>query len=262
MSVASLPVPATVVCLLQAPPDGVRWRRPAAADAFSKRATDLMVAGVLLVLLAPLLVLVGVLVKLTSRGPVIYTQTRAGRRGQPFSIHKFRTMVHDCERQSGVRWATPDDPRITRLGRFLRRTHLDELPQLWDVVRGAMSLVGPRPERPEFIPNLEQAIPGYGGRLEGRPGMTGLAQLQLPPDTDLASVSRKLRYDLHYLREASLSLDLRILLCTALYLGGVPYRTAGRWLRLPQGLGALRPAANALTGGCPAPAAPDLPPGP
>jgi lipopolysaccharide/colanic/teichoic acid biosynthesis glycosyltransferase len=170
-------------------------------------------------------------------------------------------MVHECERHSGVRWATPGDPRVTRLGRFLRRTHLDEVPQLWDVVRGATSLVGPRPERPEFIPNLERAIPGYRERLEDRPGMTGLAQLQLPPDTDLASVSRKLRYDLHYLRAASFSLDLRILLCTALYLGGVPFRTAGRWLRLPQGPGALRPAANALTAGSPAPAGPDPLPG-
>jgi lipopolysaccharide/colanic/teichoic acid biosynthesis glycosyltransferase len=188
---------------------------------------------VLLVLLAPFLGLVYVLVRLTSPGPGIYTQVRTGRGGRPFVIRKFRTMVHNCESLSGARWATANDSRITPLGRFLRRTHIDELPQLWNVLRGEMSLVGPRPERPEFIPNLEQAIPGYRDRLALRPGMTGLAQLQLPPDTDLASVARKLLYDLHYLRDASLSLDVRILLGTVCYLAGVSFATSQKLLRLP-----------------------------
>jgi lipopolysaccharide/colanic/teichoic acid biosynthesis glycosyltransferase len=206
---------------------------------------------VLLVLLAPFLGLVYVLVRLTSPGPAIYTQVRTGRGGRPFVIRKFRTMVHNCERESGIRWATANDSRITPLGRFLRRTHIDELPQLWDVVRGEMSLVGPRPERPEFIPNLEQAIPGYRDRLADRPGMTGLAQLQLPPDTDLASVARKLQYDLHYLREASLSLDVRILLGTVFYLAGVSFATSQRLLRLPgpavvEGGGQLLPSESEL----------------
>src|SRR5205807_1034501 len=119
------------------------------------------------------------------------------------------------------------------LGGILRRTHIDELPQLWDVLRGKMSLVGPRPERPEFIATLEQAIPGYRDRLLVRPGMTGLAQVQLPPDSDLVSVARKLLYDRHYLREASFWLDLRLILCTASYLAGIPFSTSGRYLRVP-----------------------------
>ena len=105
---------------------------------------------------------------------------RLGKNGRPFRLHKIRTMRHDCEKATGPRWAVPGDPRITPLGRFLRQTHLDELPQLWNVLRGEMSLVGPRPERPEFVPDLEQAIPHYRDRLLVRPGVTGLAQVQLP----------------------------------------------------------------------------------
>jgi lipopolysaccharide/colanic/teichoic acid biosynthesis glycosyltransferase len=201
----------------------MRWKRPA----------EFLVALVALVALAPLLLFVALLVKLTSRGPAIYRQTRTGRWGRPFVIHKFRTMVQNAEGLTGPRWATRDDPRITSLGRFLRRTHLDELPQLWDVLKGAMSLVGPRPERPEFIPQLEQTIPGYRDRLLIRPGMTGLAQLQLPPDSDLTSVARKLLYDLHYLREASFLGDVRIILCTLCYLVGIPFQTASRVLHVP-----------------------------
>src|SRR5439155_12868491 len=115
------------------------------------------------------------LVKLTSRGPALYTQTRLGRNGRPFTIYKLRTMQHRCESLTGARWSTPGDPRITPVGRFLRKTHLDELPQLWNVLRGDMALVGPRPERPEFVPQLEQAVPHYRDRLLVRPGVSGLA---------------------------------------------------------------------------------------
>src|SRR5207248_4660391 len=138
------------------------------------------------------------LVKLTSPGPMLYTQTRLGRRGRPFTIYKIRTMLHDCESLTGPQWSTPGDTRITRVGRWLRRTHIDELPQLWNVLRGDMSLVGPRPERPEFIPELENAIPFYRDRLLVRPGITGLAQVQLPPDTDMDSVRRQLAHDIYY----------------------------------------------------------------
>src|SRR5207253_4196733 len=142
--------------------------------------------------------------------PVFYSQIRLGRGGKPFAIYKIRTMTHNCEKVSGAQWSTPGDARITPVGRFLRKTHLDELPQLWNVLRADMSLVGPRPERPEFVPKLEHALPRYRDRLAVRPGVSGLAQVQLPPDTDLASVRRKLAHDLFYVERMSFWLDLRI----------------------------------------------------
>jgi lipopolysaccharide/colanic/teichoic acid biosynthesis glycosyltransferase len=204
---------------------------------FFKRAADFFLAFLILVLTAPLLALVSLLVKLTSRGPILYTQTRLGLRGQPFTIYKIRTMVNDCEKVSGPRWAAlKGDPRTTPVGRFLRRTHIDELPQLWNVLRGDMSLIGPRPERPEFVPQLEQVIPYYRERLLVRPGMTGLAQVQLPGDTDLASVRRKLAYDLYYIQRLGFLMDLKILLATAGYIAKIPLSVT-RWLsRLPSGI--------------------------
>jgi lipopolysaccharide/colanic/teichoic acid biosynthesis glycosyltransferase len=188
----------------------------------------------LLILSAPVILLSALLVKLTSSGPVIYSQTRVGKNGRPYQIHKLRTMYHNCENHSGPRWSTPGDTRITPLGRFLRRTHLDELPQLWNVVRGDMCLIGPRPERPEFIPRLAKALPHYADRLLVKPGMTGLAQVQLPADTDLESVRRKLAYDLYYVRHVSPWLDLSILLGTALYLLGLPTRLMPRLRLVPK----------------------------
>jgi lipopolysaccharide/colanic/teichoic acid biosynthesis glycosyltransferase len=199
-------------CLLEVPPG---WY-PAL-----KGAADVAAALVLLVLSAPVMLLSGLLVKLTSRGPVLYTQTRLGRDGRPYTIYKIRTMTHNCESATGACWSTTGDPRITPVGRFLRDTHLDELPQLWNVLRGDMSLVGPRPERPEFVPRLEQAIPRYRQRLLVRPGVTGLAQIQLPADTDVASVRRKLAYDLHYVQVVSFWLDVRIVFGTGLKVLGV-----------------------------------------
>lgn len=194
-----------------------------------KTVLDAAAAFVLLVLTAPLLLLAMVLVKLTSRGPVVYTQTRLGRNGKPFIIYKIRTMVHECESLTGARWSTPGDTRITPVGRWLRHMHLDELPQLWNVLRGDMSLIGPRPERPEFVPHLEMAIPLYRQRLLVRPGVTGLAQVQLPPDSDLDSVRTKLAYDLHYVFAMGFWLDVRIYFATACKLIGAPYRVI-RWL--------------------------------
>ncbi|HXG10987.1 MAG TPA: sugar transferase [Gemmataceae bacterium] len=187
-----------------------------------KRFVDCVAALVLLVLTAPVILLCALAIKLTSRGPAFYSQTRVGRFGQLYTIYKLRTMVHNCEKVSGPRWATRNDPRVTPVGRFLRRTHLDELPQLWNVLKGDMSLVGPRPERPEFTAHLEKAIPHYAERLLVRPGMTGLAQLHLPPDTDLNSVRQKLVYDLYYIRRAGPLLDLQILFGTLCYLLGIP----------------------------------------
>jgi lipopolysaccharide/colanic/teichoic acid biosynthesis glycosyltransferase len=188
----------------------------------SKGVIDFIAGLALLGVTAPVMLISALLVKLTSSGPAFYSQTRTGKNGRHFTIYKLRTMYHDCESVSGPRWSTPGDSRITPLGRLLRRTHIDELPQLWNVVRGDMALVGPRPERPEFIPSLSRALPHYSERLLVRPGITGLAQVQLPPDTDLDSVRHKLAYDLYYVHHVSLWLDVRILTGTLLYLLRLP----------------------------------------
>jgi lipopolysaccharide/colanic/teichoic acid biosynthesis glycosyltransferase len=197
-----------------------------------KRAGDLASTLVLLASTAPLLLFAAIVIKLSSRGPVLYSQVRLGRNDRPFTLYKLRTMIHKCESLTGARWSVPGDPRITPVGRFLRRSHLDELPQLWNVLRGEMSLVGPRPERPEFVPQLEQAIPRYRHRLLVRPGLTGLAQVQLPPDTDLESVGLKLAYDLYYVDQVGCWLDFRLLVGTALKIVGVPFGGLRRILGL------------------------------
>ena len=198
-----------------------------------KPALEFVFVLLLSLLAVPVILLTAVLVKLTSRGPAFYSQIRLGKNGRPFPIYKLRTMSQDAERHSGACWSIQGDPRVTALGRFLRKTHLDELPQLWNVLRGDMSLVGPRPERPEFVPTLEQAIPGYRDRLQVKPGVTGLAQVRLPADTDLDSVQRKLLYDLHYVRRFGFWLDVRLIVCTAFHMVGVPYSVLGRLFSLP-----------------------------
>jgi lipopolysaccharide/colanic/teichoic acid biosynthesis glycosyltransferase len=200
------------------------WLRPAAES---------VLAACLLVAILPVLAVAALLIKLTSRGPVLYTQTRVGRGGRRFTIYKLRTMRHNCEATSGIRWATRGDSRVTWVGRLLRATHLDELPQLVNVLRGDMSLIGPRPERPEIVAVLVQAIPGYPRRHRVRPGVTGLAQVQLPPDTDLESVRRKLALDLVYIRERTLWLDARIVVGTLLKVAALPFRWIRTLLALP-----------------------------
>ena len=198
-----------------------------------KLVADVLVASLLSLIALPLVILAAFLVKLSSRGPAFYSQVRLGRNGKPFKIYKIRTMLHECELLSGPRWSTPGDPRITSVGRLLRGTHLDELPQLLNVLCGQMSLIGPRPERPEFLSVLEQAVPSYRGRLLVRPGVTGLAQVHLPADTDLGSVRRKLAFDLYYIGQMGPWLDLQILFCTFLYALGVPFRWSRRLFRVP-----------------------------
>lgn len=204
-----------------------------------KRGLDIVVAGFLVAVLAPVLTVAWALIRLTSAGPGFYSQSRVGRFGEPFVILKLRTMAHRCEAQSGAVWSTRNDPRVTRLGRILRKLHIDELPQLLNILRGDMSLVGPRPERPEFVVPLSEAIPGYADRLRVRPGLTGLAQIQLPPDTDLESVRRKLVLDRMYMERRGLGLDLRLLAGTALYLCGLSYAGVRRAVRLPNPLANL-----------------------
>jgi lipopolysaccharide/colanic/teichoic acid biosynthesis glycosyltransferase len=178
---------------------------------------DFLLAVVLLVVLSPVILLSLILVRMTSRGAAIYTQRRVGRDGKPFTILKIRSMYLDSE-IDGATWCVPGDRRITPIGRFLRWSHMDELPQLINVIRGEMSLIGPRPERPEIIAKIEYSLPHYRQRLAVRPGLTGLAQVLQPPDTDLASVRRKLNYDLYYVDRMNLWLDLRISIGTALLL--------------------------------------------
>jgi lipopolysaccharide/colanic/teichoic acid biosynthesis glycosyltransferase len=223
----------------------VRRERPAGAEPVRplrhpwypawKYRVDRAVALVLAVPALPVVALAALVVKLTSRGPAFYTQARVGRDGRPFTIFKIRTMLDNCESLTGPRWSIPGDPRVTRVGTFLRATHLDELPQLLNVLRGEMSLIGPRPERPEFVPELERVFPAYRQRLHVRPGVTGLAQVQLPPDADLASVRRKLAHDLYYIQHLSPWLDLRLLVCTGFYALGIPFAALSKFLGIPAG---------------------------
>ena len=191
-----------------------------------------MAATVLMLCVAmPFIVALVLLTKLTSRGPGIYRQTRVGFKGEVFTVYKIRTMANDAESKSGPVWtAGISDPRVTALGKFMRASHLDELPQLFNVLRGEMSIIGPRPERPEFTQFLAQEIPGYVGRLSVKPGITGLAQIILPADSDLESVQKKLDLDLEYVRGGTLVLDFKIAVCTAIKMIGMRSSDAANWL--------------------------------
>ncbi len=202
------------------------------AALWATRGLNIVVALAALVALAPVLFIIGLLVKLTSRGPVFYTQERVGldrrsvrdasqnwRRGQdlggePFTIYKFRTMRVDAERECGAVWAAEDDPRVTPVGRLLRQYRLDELPQLLNVLRGDMNIVGPRPERPTIFAELRSHIAEYPLRQRAKPGITGLAQINHHYDRSLDDVRRKVHFDLEYIRRRSLWEDLRIMLQT------------------------------------------------
>jgi sugar transferase (PEP-CTERM system associated) len=181
-----------------------------------KRAGEVALAGAALALAAPLMALVALAVRLTSPGAVLYRQTRVGEGGRTFPLLKFRTMRADAEKASGPVWATAGhDPRVTPVGRVLRKTRLDELPQLWNVLRGDMSFVGPRPERPHFVAKLRRVIPYYDERHAVRPGITGWAQVKFPYGSTLEDAEEKLEYDLYYVKHMSLLLDVAIVLETA-----------------------------------------------
>jgi sugar transferase (PEP-CTERM system associated) len=176
------------------------------------RLLDLAGAGLLLVLASPVMALAALAIKLTSSGPVLYQQQRVGMGGRTFTIHKFRSMRVDAEADTGAVWATPGaDPRVTRVGGLLRRSRVDELPQLWNVIRGDMSLVGPRPERPEFVKGLTEQIPFYGQRHALRPGLTGWAQVRYAYGATVEDAMEKLQYDLYYIKNRSLALNLYII---------------------------------------------------
>ena len=213
-----------------------RRERPRTTDRL-ERAVNVAIAGLALIAAAPVMLLVALAIRLDSPGPVLYTQERVGRdhrrgrdrrrhpfgprtdrrkqnlTGRVFTIYKFRSMRIDAER-AGAQWATKNDPRCTRLGRFLRASRLDELPQLWNVLRGDMNIVGPRPERPTIIVDLVRDIREYPARHRARPGITGWAQINAAYDTSIEDVRRKVRYDLEYLERRSLATDLRIMVKT------------------------------------------------
>jgi exopolysaccharide biosynthesis polyprenyl glycosylphosphotransferase len=188
-----------------------------------KRICDFAMALMALVLSAPVMPLVALAIKLDSSGPIFFKQMRVGVGGRVFRIVKFRTMRQDAEKNTGAVWATDHDPRITRIGRFLRKSRLDELPQLWNVLVGDMSFVGPRPERPEFDEELEHEVPFYRARRAVRPGLTGWAQVSHGYGNTMFDALRKVEYDLYYIKNQSLYLDLMILFRTiavVLKLGG------------------------------------------
>jgi lipopolysaccharide/colanic/teichoic acid biosynthesis glycosyltransferase len=219
----------------------------------AKRILDIVLSGGALILLLPFFALIALAIRLDSPGPVLYQQDRVGmdrrradrrRRGTPgadvaerrgsdrrgedlagrvFYIVKFRSMRQDAEKSGTPIWASRNDPRVTRVGAFLRKTRLDELPQLWNILKGEMSLVGPRPERPYFVKRLMEKFPGYRGRLQVPPGLTGLAQIERSYDEDIEEVRRKLAYDLFYIEHRHLLVDLKIIVQTV----GVVLRRKG-----------------------------------
>ncbi len=181
----------------------------------AKRVFDLAMSGLLLLFASPVLLLLAVLIKLDSKGPVFYWQERVGRAGKPYKVHKLRTMRQDAETTSGPVWASQKDPRITRIGNFLRKTRLDEIPQVFAVFRGDMSFVGPRPERAFFIEQLKREIPFFGLREAVKPGITGWAQIRYPYGATVEDAKNKLEFDLYYVEHQSLFLDLAICFHTA-----------------------------------------------
>jgi exopolysaccharide biosynthesis polyprenyl glycosylphosphotransferase len=190
-----------------------------------KRVSDIAGALVLGTVLGIPALVAGIATRLSDGGPALYRQRRVGKDGHIFEIIKIRSMVLDAEKVSGATWSTEEDPRITRLGRFLRKTRLDEVPQFWNVLLGEMSLVGPRPERPEFTDRLAEKIPLYDSRHIVNPGLTGWAQVRLPYGSSVDDSLAKLEYDLYYIRHWNLWFDLRILLRT---IGVVLFRQGGR----------------------------------
>ncbi len=181
-----------------------RWQQ------FTRQLVSMVVSGIGLLLFLPFFPVVALLVKSTSTGPIFFRQTRVGMGGRPFYVYKFRSMFTNAE-EAGARWATKNDPRVTKWGMFMRKTRVDEIPQLWNVLRGDMGFVGPRPERPEFVPMLSEHLPFYYLRHLIRPGLTGWAQVRYGYGATLAESREKLEYDLYYIKHASLGLDLLIM---------------------------------------------------
>lgn len=184
-----------------------------AVSSVAKRLFDILASSILLLLTFPLILIFALLVKIDSRGPAFFRQTRVGLYGQTFELIKLRSMRIDAEKD-GAKWAQADDPRVTRVGRFIRKVRIDELPQTWSVLKGEMSFVGPRPERPEFVEDLDEKLPYYAERHMVKPGITGWAQINYPYGASIDDARQKLEYDLYYAKNYTPFLDLLILLQT------------------------------------------------
>ena len=199
-----------------------------------KRLWARLAGATLLVFFSPLILILVSLVRLTSKGPALFKQVRVGKDGREFEVLKIRTMYQDAEKECGAVLCKPGDSRITPIGKLLRFLHLDELPQLINVMRGEMCLIGPRPERPEIIEehDLINRVPGFSERTKVLPGVTGLAQINLPPDQTAACVIPKVKLDLEYISTAGIGLDTRILLCTFLRMLGIRHGHAVHFFRL------------------------------
>ena len=216
---------------------GFRCPKPHISSYFSyKMYVDAAIALALLVFLLPLIGFLVALVKLTSKGPGIYAQERLGKDGKPFTMYKIRSMVADAEKETGAVWASRNDSRVTWIGKILRKFHLDELPQLFNVLRGDMALVGPRPEREEFVRILNREIDGYVYRMAVQPGVTGFAQLNLPSDIEVDDVKRKISLDFEYIENASFWFDFVLLLGTCgrffKFMGTLHLRALGIYRRV------------------------------
>jgi len=180
-----------------------------------KRLVDILLSSILLIMSSPLAIMTMFAVKLDSPGPIFYVQTRVGEKEKRFDIIKFRSMYKGAEKASGPLWAAPDDHRVTRVGRIIRKLRIDEIPQLYNILRGDMSFVGPRPERPVFVDELKKVIPYYAKRFWIKPGLTGWAQVNYPYGASVEDAVEKLQYELYYIKHMSLALDLAIILQTA-----------------------------------------------
>jgi exopolysaccharide biosynthesis polyprenyl glycosylphosphotransferase len=179
-----------------------------------KRLMDIIISLLILLLSTPITILTSIAIKIDSEGPIFFKQERLGQNGKPFNVYKFRSMIKDAEKHTGPVWSQKDDPRVTRMGKFVRRARIDEIPQMFNVLKGEMSLVGPRPERAFFVEKLSQEIPYYKRRLKVRPGVTGWAQIKHKYDETIDDVKIKLRYDLFYIENMSIRMDFKILLRT------------------------------------------------
>jgi len=179
-----------------------------------KRTVDLILSSAMLIALSPFLLLVAAAIRFDSAGPIFYSQMRGGERHRIFRMHKFRSMVPDAEQLCGPKWADENDPRITRVGRVIRRFRIDELPQLWNVLKGEMSFVGPRPEREVFVEELEKIVPYYRERFSVKPGITGWAQVNYGYGASVRDAVEKLNYDLFYIKNMSILMDVLVILRT------------------------------------------------
>lgn len=181
-----------------------------------KRFIDILGGALGLVAVLPVIGFTGLFIKVVSPGPVLFTQKRVGKNGKVFTIYKIRTMKLDAEKYTGAMWARENDPRLIKFGKYIRKMHIDELPQFFNVIKGEMSIVGPRPERPEIVAKLKEVIVDYEKRLNVKPGITGLAQVWHKYDETLEDVKKKIKYDLLYIRKMCLLVDLRILFQTVI----------------------------------------------